>query len=73
MCKKCTKRHHVVLHRDADYLSQRKSKKEDGKEETHVATLSVNKQLLLMTCKVRVTSADGSSTIIMRALLDPVS
>ena len=37
MCKKCTKHHRKLLHRDANYLSQRTSEKEDGKEETHVA------------------------------------
>ena len=57
---------------DADYLSQRKSEKEDCKEETHLAALSVNKQVLLMTCKVKVIAADGSSTIV-RALIDPRS
>ena len=43
---------------------------EGSKEETHVAALSVNKHVLLMTCKVKVTTADGSSTI-ERALIDP--
>ena len=58
MCKKCTKHHHTLLHREADCLTQRKPE-EDGKEETHVAALSVSEQVLLMTCKVKVTAADG--------------
>ena len=56
----------------SDYLSQKKSEKEDGREETHVPALSVNEQVLLMTCKVKVTAADGSSTL-ARALIDPGS
>ena len=62
---------YVLLHRDADCLSQKKPE-EDGKEETHRAALSVSKQVLLMTCKVKVTAADGSSTI-AKALIDPGS
>ena len=62
----------MLLHRDADQIQQRKSQKEDGKEETHVAALSVSKQVLLMACKVKVTAADGSSTVV-RALIDPGS
>ena len=46
--------------------------KKDGKEETHVAALTVSEQVLLMTCKVKVTATDGSSTI-ARALIDPGS
>ena len=61
MCKKCTKHHNTLLHIDADYLAQRKLENEVGKEETHVVALSVSKQVLLMTCKVKVTTADGSS------------
>ena len=38
----------------------------------HVAALSVTEQVLLMTCKVKVTAANGSSTI-ARALIDPGS
>ena len=48
MCKKCTKHHHMLLHRDANYLPQRKSENEEGKRETHVAALSVSKQVLLI-------------------------
>ena len=72
MWKKCTKHLHALLHRNVDYLSQRKSEKEDGKKETHVAALSVSEQVLLMTSKVKVFAADGSSTI-ARALIDPGS
>ena len=62
MCKKCTKSHHTLLHRDANFLPQRKPE-EDGKEETHMEALTVSEQVLLITCKVKVTAADGSSTI----------
>ena len=46
MCKKCTKHHHLLLHKDADCLPQKKPK-EDSKEETHIEALSVSKQVLL--------------------------
>ena len=71
MCKKCTRQHHTLLHRDADHASSRKSD-EEAKEETHVAALSVSEQVLLMTCKVKITAPDGSSTM-ARALIDPGS
>ena len=45
---------------------------EDGKEETHEEALSVSDQVLSTTCKVKVTSANGSSTI-ARALIEPDS
>ena len=67
--QKSTKHHHTLLHRDPDCLSQKKPE-EDGKEETHVAALSVGKQVLLMIWKVNVIAADRSSTI-ARALIDP--
>ena len=51
------------------WVSQKKPEK-DNNEKTYVAAISVSKQVLLMTCKVKVTSADGSSTIV-RALIDP--
>ena len=72
MCKKCTKQHHTLLDRDDDNLSQRRSKNAEGKEETHVAGLSVSEQVLLMTCKVKVAAPDGSSTL-ARALINPCS
>ena len=53
-------------------MPQEKPKRDDKVEETHVAALTVSKQVLLMTCKVKVTTADGSSTI-ARALIDPGS
>ena len=41
MCKKCRKHYHMLLHRDANYLSQRKPENEEGNmEETHVAALN---------------------------------
>ena len=61
----------MLLHRDAEDLSQKKPE-EDSKEETHVVALSVCEQVLLITCKVKVTAADGSSTI-SRAMIDPGS
>ena len=71
MCKKCTRKHHTLLHRDVDSVPQEKHK-DDKVEETHVAALTVSEQVLLMTCKVKVTAADGSSTL-ARALIDPGS
>ena len=69
MCKKCPKHQHTLLHRDADCLPRRKSENEEDKEETHVVAISVREQVLLMTCKVKVTAADGSSTIV-KVLID---
>ena len=65
MCRKCTKHHHTLLHRDANSSPQEKPKRGDKVEETHVVALTVSEQVLLMTCKVKVTAADGSSTISM--------
>ena len=62
MWKKCKKHHHTLLHRDANGLSQKKPE-EFSKGETYIVALSVSEQVLLMTCKVNVTAADGSSTI----------
>ena len=59
----------MLLHRDDNYLSPRKSKEEDCKEQTHVVALSVTEQVLLMTCKVTVTAANESSTVV-RALIN---
>ena len=72
MCKNCTRNHHTLLHRNADRVPQEKPKRDDKVEETHVAALTVSEEVLLMTCKVKVTAADGSSTI-ARALIDPRS
>ena len=63
MCKKCIKNHHTLLHRDAISVPQEKPKKDNKVEETHEAALTMSGQVLLMTCKVKVTMADGSSTI----------
>ena len=68
MCKKCPKHHHMLLHRNADSLSQKKSE-EHNKEETHLVALSVGEQVRLMTCAMKVTAADGSSTLV-RALIN---
>ena len=72
MCKKCTRHHHTLLHKDADDLTQKKPDNVEGKEEAHVAALSASEQVLLMTCKVKVTAPNGFSTI-ARALIDPGS
>ena len=72
MCKKCTRRHHTLLHRDANNSMQKKPNNAEGKEEAHVAALRVSEQVLLMTFKVKVTAPNGFSTI-ARALIDPES
>ena len=72
MCRKWTRRHHTLLHKDADNSTRRKPDNAEAKEEAHVAALGVTEQVLLMTCKVKVTGANGSSTI-ARALIDPGS
>ena len=50
MCKKCTRYHHTLLHRDADNSAQKEPDNAEAKEEAHVAALSVTEQVLLMTC-----------------------
>ena len=35
MCKKCTRNHHTLLHRNADSVPQEKPKRDDKVEETH--------------------------------------
>ena len=72
MCKKCTRHHHTLLHRDDDNSTQKKPENAEAKGEAHVAALSISEQVLLMTCKVKVTAPNGSSTI-ARALIDPGS
>ena len=52
------------LHRDADYLHVPQRESEIGK--------SKDEQVLLMTCKVKITAPNRSS-MIARALIDPVS
>ena len=52
--------------------TQRKPEIEKGKDETHVSALSVSEQVLLTTCKVKVTASNASS-MIARALIDPAS
>ena len=71
-CKKCPKKHHTLLHRDADSVPQEKPKTDDKVEENHVAALTMSEQVLLITCKVNVTANDGSSTV-ARAVIDPAS
>ena len=70
--RKCTKNHHTLLDRDADSAPQEKPKVDTKVEETHVVVLTLSKQVLLMTCKVKVLVADESSTI-ARALINPGS
>ena len=64
MYRKFPKKQHMLLYRDADSVPQEERPKTDDKvEETHVAALTMNEQVPLMTCKVKVTAADGLSTI----------
>ena len=63
MCKKCTRHHHTLLLMDADNLTKKKPDNAEAREEAHIAALSVSEQLLLMTCNVKDTAPDGSSTI----------
>ena len=59
MCRKCTRHHHTLLHKDADDSTQKKPDNAETKEEAHVAALSVTEQAKLMACKVKVTAANG--------------
>ena len=63
---------YTISYRDANYLSQRKPEIAEVNDETHVSNLNVSVQVLLMTCKVKATTTNGSSTI-ARALIDPGS
>ena len=44
----------------------------EGKKEAHVVALNVSEQVLLMMCKLKVTTPDGPS-IKVRGLIDPGS
>ena len=68
MCKKYTRHHHTLLHWDADNLTQKKPEN----AEARIVSLSVAEQVLLMTCKVKVTAPNGFSTIV-RAINVPGS
>ena len=57
------KHHHTLLHKVADNLTQKNSQNAEIKEEAHVVAMSVSQQVLLMTCKLKVTSPDGSNTM----------
>ena len=61
-----------VAYRNADNFTQKKPENAECKEEADVAALSVSKEVLLMTYKVKLTAPDGSSTI-ARAVIDPWS
>ena len=66
MCKKCHKQHHTLLHKGAG------TKLQGGKEPSsasYTASSRESKEVLLMTCRVKVTASDGSVTQ-ARALLD---
>ena len=71
-CRAPSMHHHTLLHRDTDNSTQKKPDNVEAKEETRVAALSVSEQVLLMTCKVKVTAPNGFSTI-ARVLIDPGS
>ena len=84
LCKKCNRYHHTLLHMDGDFkakgdktveatkVATKESEEATGKEKCHLAAASRCEQVLLMTCKLKVISEDGSSTI-ARALIDPGS
>ena len=52
MCKRSTKFHHPLLHRDVDQTQMWPEIKK-GNDESHVSALSFSEQVLLMTCKWR--------------------
>ena len=84
LCKKCNRYHHTLLHMDgifkakgdktmeATKVATKGSEEGTGKEKCHLAATSRCEQVLLMTCKLKVISEDGSSTI-ARASIDPGS
>ena len=78
-CKKCHKSHHTWLHLDVKEEKDTKpTKPAPGSKEypsiisTHGSQLGSSRQVLLMTCQVKVTGLDGLTTK-ARALLDSAS
>ena len=67
MCKRCNKYHHALLHIEAEF------KEEDtenvDRDVTYVAPSKGGEEVLLMTCRVKVITPDGTVTQ-ARALLD---
>ena len=72
-CKVCQKPHHTILHLEPQSRTDPKSRatKEDTSVGSH-ATTRLKSDALLMTCRVLITSPDGSA-VEARALLDNAS
>ena len=66
MCKKCRKHHHTLLHIEEDVKKKEETPK---KNKGTYAAPSKGKEVLLMTCRVKVIAPDGSVTQ-ASALLD---
>ena len=78
-CKECRKPHHSLLHiatppkRETELLRDKSPPKEKPAIiSTHVSQLKNCRQILLMTCCVKIVGPDGSTTQ-ARALLDSAS
>ena len=68
-CKKCRKTHHTLLHSNYSKPSE-EPPTENVSSVTHVPQSSKRKQVLLMTCRAKVSGPDGS-VIQARVFLDP--
>ena len=68
-CKKCHKTHHTLLHIDASKPPDEPTT-ETVSSVTYVPQLKKKKQVLLMTCRAKVTGPDGS-VVQARVFLDP--
>ena len=74
-CKICQRPHHTMLHLDSPSRSdpKRSSAQEDTSVGSHTTTCTrLKSNVLLMTCRVMITSPDGS-TVEARALIDNAS
>ena len=67
-CRKCHKAHHTLLHIDIKPLEEPTT--ETVSSATHVPQTRGGRQVLLMTCRARITGPDGSVTQ-ARVFLDP--
>ena len=61
MCKKCRKYHHTLIHIEEDVKKEEAPKKNKGTY-MYAAPSTQGKEVLLMTCQVKIIAPDGSVT-----------
>ena len=69
-CRKCRKAHHTLLHIEKIEPARETPHTETASSATYVPPHKRNKQVLLMTCRAKITGPDGTSTQ-ARVFLDP--